>query len=98
MEKWQEFSALKSVIWFGVENVKLPFFRFVIVQSAGQENGKIQRNLSSSWGESQHHDSDNSDSDEEEEEEGIVTGLFHFISSWCLQIQSLIQYRMSCIN
>ncbi|XP_029212511.1 phosphatase and actin regulator 2-like [Acropora millepora] len=49
--------------------------RFVIVQSAGQENGKIQRNLSSSWGESQHHDSDNSDSDEEEEEEGIVTGL-----------------------
>lgn len=64
-----------------LKNVKLPFFRFVIVQSTGQENGKIKRNLPSSWGKSEHHDSDNSDSDEEEEEEGIVTGLFHFSNS-----------------
>ncbi|XP_068750640.1 phosphatase and actin regulator 1-like isoform X1 [Montipora capricornis] len=51
------------------------FSRFVVVQTAGQESGKKESDISRKWQVAEPHDSSYSDSDEEEETQGIVTGL-----------------------
>ena len=52
------------------------FVRFVVVQSAGQENSNEEGNSQSRWHGTGAHDSSYSDSDEEEETKGIITGTF----------------------
>lgn len=55
-------------------------FRFVVVQSAGQESSQEDENSQDRWRGTEGHDSSYSDSDEEEETKGIVTGIIIIVT------------------